>query len=269
MNFDSVEPGPFLFFSDLHIQNGDDPKYKALIKVLSDQRAKGLKGVFFLGDIFDLMVGPYDLWRKLYAEFFTVLHDFDKQNIFVVWIQGNHDFFIESLAHDYSKRIQVVDTEYVFLTQVCGQQKKFYLSHGDLVNAEDNKYQRWRKFTRHPLFHSFLSLWPESLAERVLLPWAQKSSAKSRRSYVQTASEEIFLRKLYRNAAIEKWNAGFDGVFMGHCHLFDDFKNKSTQKFYLNLGSVFDLPKGNVMRYGIWDSRVSAFPNTKLYSTIE
>jgi UDP-2,3-diacylglucosamine hydrolase len=266
-----LEPGEMVFLSDLHIKNPQDPVYATLNKFLESELKKdsSLAAIFLLGDIFDLLVGPFEFWFEEYPHFFKNLKEHLNKGTRIVWIEGNHDFFIESLLSEFPRGLTVADPFFIFDTGVCGIRQRIHLSHGDLVNTRDKPYLRWRAITRNLILRSFLSLVPQALAKKFLKPWAEKVSRRSRESYASTPEQETFLRTLYRNCARNLWQKGFYGVFMGHVHLRDEYVDRQNGHFYFNLGSRYDSKSSDTLRYVRWNPEHEPFPNTKLYSTIE
>ncbi len=265
----TLNSGQFLFFSDLHIKNNSDPVYRGFVKLLSEElNNNSLKGIFLLGDIFDLLVGPFPFWIEEYSEFFRLIDSYKKKGVEIVWVEGNHDFFLDELVSRANLDVDICDPDYVFCVETPSGLRKIFVSHGDLVNPSDTSYFRWRFITRNFVFRSLLKAFGNRAGKAILKPWGENLSRNSRKSHAQYDSNNSKLKQMYRDYAESLWKSGFDGVFMGHCHIPDEFALKTLGKFYFNAGSRFDLSPPNVLRYGFWDTQSSDFPKTKLYSTI-
>ena len=241
--------------SDLHIRRSDSPVAKALVRLLRDLRTlEHPSELWLLGDIFDLLIGPYPFWLNVYAEIFDELRALQKTGCRILWIEGNHDFHFAQAVAEIP--IEVLDGE----IELSIEGRKVFLSHGDLVNQDDKSYQKWRATTRDPSFRKRLSRVPSILAQLLLRPFAE---AVSRRSRKYSGLHELDLKNMHRSFARSKFDAGFDAVFMGHCHVEDLFFQ--GQHFYLNLGSALD----GTLRYGLWNPASEPFPKVLLYPKID
>ena len=209
--------------------------------------------LWLLGDIFDLMVGPFDFWLKIYSEFFDEITRLLHSGVRILWIQGNHDFFIEGLEDRLPPGIFIRDDSIV--VELIGFGRCF-LAHGDLVDLKDRKYQRWRSFTRNSWFRTFLSCLPQKCILKYLLPFGQKMSQKSRKqsqNWEANSQFSIQNKELFREFSREKWSAGFRGVFLGHNHISDQYLEGAH--FLLNCGSSFEFQDG---RFSYFDWNVES-----------
>jgi UDP-2,3-diacylglucosamine hydrolase len=233
-------------FSDLHLKNKNDPRLDLFSKSLKKLQSQGLTELWLLGDIFDLMVGPYSFWTRKHSNIFKILESLAQQGCKILWLEGNHDFDLQAALKNSG--ITVVDGE-IQKTLLGGQ--KLWLAHGDLVDSTDTAYLKWRATTRNPKFRKVLSQIPEFFAEYALLPLAEAASHTSRQ---QHSDPEAEIRTLYRTYAKGLFAKGFDGVFLGHCHVEDMWVHDN--QFYLNLGSWL----GSSRPIGLWNPRSEPFP---------
>lgn len=236
-------------FSDLHLKNQMDAKNQAFVNLLRELRQKQVTDLWLLGDIFDLLTGPYTFWREIHSEIFHELETLARQGCRILWLEGNHDFHLKSLLTPLG--IEMIDAE---ITREIGSQKIF-LAHGDLVNPHDEAYLKWRAFTRDTRFRGLLSMTPEWIAKRFLLPMAESLSRKSRAKERDT---EKTIQATYREYAAIQWKKGFSGVILGHCHVADFCTEKGH--FYLNLGSWLDAS----LRYALWKPDSEPFPKVEM-----
>ena len=215
-------------FSDLHLSLSRRSGHEALfVKTLGDLRRNGTQELWLLGDIFDLMVGPFDFWTTRHPEFFMEIDAWTREGRSVVWVQGNHDFYLDELL---AKRGVIVSDD--FVERRFGD-KRVFLAHGDLVNPDDTKYLQWRAFTRSPWVRNLLSALPSFLRDDLLVKLGEKLSDKSRaqsRDEGRAGLEDLFVRYAKR-----KWDEGYAGVCLGHSHI--ETLLESEGHFFLNLGS--------------------------------
>ncbi len=235
-------------FSDLHIPNRPSQRATHFVEALRYLRKQEkISKLWLLGDIFDLLVGNFNFWRKLHQPIFHELKELQRSGCEILWLEGNHDFHMLEIANLVGAEVrdgpQILD--------LGKEKKKVYLAHGDLVNTADEAYMRWRAFTRNPYFRKSISLIPEAFAESRLRGLAEKISATSRN---YSARHDNNLIDLYRNFARNRFYEGFDAVFMGHCHEKDLFEQ--GRHFYLNLGSWL----GTSMEFAVWQPKKDSPP---------
>jgi len=243
--------------SDLHLKSDQVTLRRKFVKLLDALREEAkISDLWLLGDIFDLLIGPFDFWREQYSDIFEGLAKIRKAGIKVLWLEGNHDFHIQEFLDKIG--IDVADGE---ITYLGSQAQKIYLAHGDLVNHDDQLYLKWRNITRSKVFRRALDFTPNFVAKKYLLPFAEKRSASSRAHHIDRQYPR--LREMYRSFAQKKFEGGFSAVFMGHCHVEDFFIE--GKNFYINLGSALD----GTLRYALWDLEKDRFPKCLEYPKIE
>lgn len=230
-------------FSDLHLSSHQFPDHENLfVQTLKKLRNDNCQELWLLGDVFDLMVGPFEFWKELHPQFFEEIELWIKESRSVLWLQGNHDFFLEDLLGKMG--VDVHDDDVVKSIH----NKKYYLSHGDRINQEDLAYLKWRRLTRSSRFRLGLHLLPKSLQKRLIPYIGQKLSDKSR-SRSHQGQKSAHTTALYQEFATQKWSEGYDGVCIGHSHQEDLIQNEQL-KFYLNLGSWINYSP----RYALWET---------------
>ncbi|MBS1983488.1 MAG: UDP-2,3-diacylglucosamine diphosphatase [Bdellovibrionales bacterium] len=234
-------------FSDLHLPSHPDDRNVAFAETLRDLAQQQITELWLLGDIFDLLVGPYPFWHELHKDIFAALNLLRRCGCRIVWLEGNHDFHLKKICEDLD--IELYDEALRF--KVGHKKIPVYLAHGDLVNTQDSAYLRWRAFTRNIRFRKFLTWVPSTLAERALQPLAEKLSHTSRG---MERDPEADVRKLYDAFARERFAEGVHGVFLGHCHYPELLTEGAC--FYLNLGSW----TGTRWTYALWDPDSELFP---------
>jgi UDP-2,3-diacylglucosamine hydrolase len=241
-------------FSDLHLSMHKRQDHEALfIKTLRRLREEDTQELWLLGDIYDLMVGPFAFWKTLHKDFFLELEEWTRSNKKVLWVQGNHDFFISDLLNPMG--VQCSDS---FIEHPVDN-KKIFLAHGDLVNNNDKPYLRWRAFTRSRLFEEFLKIIPEKQRSQWIPQLGEKLSQKSRAQ--SSTKGRAPLQELFKTFAQQKWHEGFAGVCLGHSHIEENYQvpsqdHQSPTNFYLNLGSWINYSP----RYALWDTESYNYP---------
>lgn len=237
--------------SDLHIWGAEDPLYRALISLLSE-KASAEDVVVLAGDIFDLFVGAKSIFTGQYAEFIRAVQDAGSRGVQIHYIEGNHDFQLESVfAQDRSLQLHA---ESVSLSL---EGKRFFIAHGDLADREDRAYRFLRGALRSVPMKWVIRLVPDRLVDRV-----GKRSSQYSRGKKATLVEELpiekreRLRTAYRSYAAERLCEGFDFVILGHCHDLDEklFRLDGREGQYINVG--YPRAHGSYLRWQSGESKV-------------
>ncbi len=241
-------------FSDLHLSR-DRPEatglFADLLLRLGEDHPEPANELWLLGDVFDLMIGPFDGWLALYPDVFAALSKLKKIGWRILWIQGNHDFYLDDLFIKLG--FETSDSE--AFRHVNG--KKVYLAHGDLVNQNDEKYLKWRAWTRSSRFQRAIRWLHNSVGvqgiEKLGLQFSRRSRKKS-----QSFQAAPVVKALYRSFAETKFHEGYRVVVLGHTHIEEDWQKNEAQ--YLNLGSWINYSP----RYALWDTEIDNFPKLRL-----
>lgn len=262
-----------LLTSDLHISTPEDPVLKNFQNLLEKEFLHNSifspqdQELWLLGDIFDVLIGPFGFWLRKYLKFFSLLNRLLSEGVKIVWLQGNHDFFIEDLEHQLSPGLMIKD-DFVCINLATGH--KVFLGHGDLVDSTDTAYLRWRKTTRNPLLRALLMTAPNVFAENYLAPFASRISNKSKthsRRYLSDLKWVETQKNLFRQYANDKFSAGFSGVFLGHNHISDSLV-LGTHHFYMNCGSAEEFKNGT-FRFVEWIPESGSPPRLKVHPATE
>jgi UDP-2,3-diacylglucosamine hydrolase len=214
-----------LSISDLHLWGPEDPLYRGFIKFLDEEVKEG-DHLFILGDLFDLFVGPKDIFQSRFSELLSKLKEQSEKKVFISYIEGNHDFQLENLFEDWTDF-----SLYAENINIQWNGKRFFFCHGDKVNKSDWSYLGFRLFTRNILTQTLIEAVPGNFIDRL-----GSVMSKASRNYHYEANEEIIT--LYRNYACEKISSGMDFIVIGHTHYKDEMKFRfdSHEGQYLNVG---------------------------------
>jgi len=219
--------------SDLHISSTQDPLYRSLLSLIETRLKSG--DIFVLaGDIFDLFVGNKKVFVGRYQEFFDSLQAASVRGVKIHYIEGNHDFQIK---HVFSRieGLQVHPRD--VLIEMNG--KRFFFSHGDLVDPKDYGYFALRAFLRSPVMKAFVTVMPGRVIAAIGNAMSATSQKKGPRLPANLPTPQMErLRILYRSFAAEKLSQGYDFVVMGHCHDLDEmqFNIGGRPGQYINIG---------------------------------
>lgn len=242
---------PLYAISDLHVRGPDDPLYRSLLLLLKD-RARAGDTVVLAGDLFDLYVGNKRIFRERYREFFEAATEAGGRGVGMHYIEGNHDFQLKGAFSGVpGMTVHSLDFE----LKIEG--KRFYFSHGDLVDPKDYGYRALRLFFRSPFMRAFVALVPDSWVEWI----GQTSSRRSRdakpRLPASLPRERLeYLRNTYRSYAADRLAQGADFVVMGHCHDLDEkcFVIDGRPAQYVNVG--FPRVHGSFLSWSPGEERI-------------
>lgn len=237
--------------SDLHIRGPHDPLYRSLLALLRDRAQRG-DTVVLAGDVFDLFVGNKRVFTERYGEFLRELAAAGERGVAIHYIEGNHDFLLRrAFARIPGLALHPQDFEVTVAT------KRFFFSHGDLVDRQDYGYRFMRFMFRTWLMKLLVALFPGRLLEWIGARSSYASQARSPRLPTQLPQGRMErLRNLYRSHAAERIARGCDFVVMGHCHDLDEkfFHIDGRPGQYVNVG--FPRAHGSFLSWSPGDERI-------------
>jgi UDP-2,3-diacylglucosamine hydrolase len=220
-----------IFFSDVHLHDGDSLKTRLVMRFLEEVAARHER-IFVLGDLFDVWPGTTRYLKQRFRPVLDTFRALVKTGHDVNYVEGNHDFRLgEFFQKELGVRVHPDGLEERF-----GDRRAF-LAHGDLGNPDDRHYPRLRRVLRSDVLHGTMRLVPDRLTYEMGAMWSRWSrAAQERRPWTESRKEQI--RSIYRRSAEESFRRGFDLVFYGHTHLPDDHRATvdGRECRYVNLG---------------------------------
>ena len=197
--------GAVALLGDAHLRESDG-EVAAFVRFL-DSLPRDVRTLAILGDLFAVWIGSPDLVRPHHREVVTALKSLRARGCSLLYVEGNHDFFLRSLyGEDLFDRLATDALDLL----LAG--RRVHLAHGDLVNRRDHQYLAWRALSKNRLFFSAFSLLPAGarlgiahrLEERLAL-----TNQNFRRGF-PLAECEVYARPRIR--------AGADILVFGHFH---------------------------------------------------
>jgi UDP-2,3-diacylglucosamine hydrolase len=147
-----------LFISDLHLTEERPEANERFIDFL-EEKARGARALYILGDFFEYWIGDDDLEAPFNAVIAGLLRDISRRGVRVSLMHGNRDFLIGERFCAATGATLLPDP---FVQTIEGE--KTLLVHGDTLCTDDIEYQAWRRKARDPAFQAeFLA---KPLAER-------------------------------------------------------------------------------------------------------
>src|SRR5688572_17805530 len=155
---------PIVLLGDAHLRE-EDPEVGAFVRFL-DRLPGDIGALAILGDLFAVWIGSPDLQRPHHRQVIAALERLRSRGCLLLYIEGNHDFFLERI--DGGRLFDRLAPDSLEVT-VSG--RRIHLAHGDLVNTRDRQYLAWRRLSKNRLFFSTFSLLPArarlSIADRL------------------------------------------------------------------------------------------------------
>ncbi len=197
------------FFSDAHLGLGsieeDRQKELRLIRFLNFIQ-RDASQIYIVGDLFDYWFEYKSVVPKKYFRLFSKLAELTEHNIRLVFIAGNHDFWIKNYFRDeLGMDVHFNPVE----TVICG--KRFLIHHGDGLLKDDLGYKLLKKILR-----SKINIFLFSLIHPDIAGWLARWSSNTSRHYT---SNRTYESNGMVDFAEQKIKEGFDFVVMGHNHV--------------------------------------------------
>jgi UDP-2,3-diacylglucosamine hydrolase len=147
-----------LFISDLHLTE-ERPEANERFIAFLEEKARGARALYILGDFFEYWIGDDDLEEPFNAVLVGLLKNLSDRGVRLGLMHGNRDFLIGERFCAATGATLLPDP---FVQTIEGE--KTLLVHGDTLCTDDVEYQAWRRKARDPAFQAeFLA---KPLAER-------------------------------------------------------------------------------------------------------
>ncbi len=234
--------GKIYFVSDVHLGapalKNNHERELLFAKWLDDIKAD-VEELYLMGDIFDFWYEYKKVVPRGFLRILGRIADLTDKGVPVYFFPGNHDLWV----FDYLPTEVGVKVHHQGIVKLV-KGKKFYLAHGDGLDADDKGYIRLKKiFTNKTMRWLFSRLHPNfalSIAHR----WSKSSRL------TKMIPEKDFLVKndgLYKFARNFLQNENVDYFIMGHRHQMVNEKMTEKTRFIL-LGDWI-----NSFSYGVFD----------------
>lgn len=135
-------PAPAWLVSDLHLTPGM-PRTLAAFERLLERAARESRALFILGDFFEFWVGDEETDAAFPARVAAALSRLSASGVQVFLMHGNRDFLLgERFARAAGATLLPDPT----VIRCAGQ--RIVLTHGDMLCTDDERYMRFREWTR-------------------------------------------------------------------------------------------------------------------------
>ena len=201
----STPEGSVALLGDAHLRE-DDGEVEAFVRFL-DHLPESIGTLVILGDLFAVWIGRAELTRSHHARVLEALRRLRNRGCRLLYIEGNHDFFLSRLYRGDPFETVVLDS----LDLTLGG-KPVHLCHGDLVNSRDRQYLAWRRISKHRLFFRLFNLLPAALRGRII-EWLERSLAGTNLAY-----RGVFPETEFEAYARTRVRDGREVLVFGHFH---------------------------------------------------
>lgn len=195
-----------VFVSDAHIE-GDPDEIQDFLTFLNYLKGS-TQTLYILGDLFNLWLGPKKMVLPYQEPIIRGLQQLATSGVTLKYVEGNRDYYL-SESYLGSPFTEINSS---FLEEQIGG-KRFYLSHGDMLNDRDKLYRFWRNLSRNRILYKGFTLLPPSWGLS-LAHYLEKKFRKTNRKH-----KSYFPMERCREYAQSLFNQGYDGIILGHFHI--------------------------------------------------
>lgn len=150
-------------------------------------------------------------WQKKHTNFFKSLTELIEHNdTKIIYVQGNHDDFLESLAPIYMGNIQIVK-DYVLDTK-CG---RYFITHGDIFDHVTCN-MKWLAYLGDAGY-TFL-LWFNDLYNNLRTMAGKPYYSLSKRIKQKVKKAVSYISKFESTLSDFAHSNSYDGIICGHIH---------------------------------------------------
>jgi UDP-2,3-diacylglucosamine hydrolase len=220
------------FISDIHLglQDGQSERRKLdkLEQLFSLIKSEG-GSLYMLGDILDYWLEFRHLIPKGFSRFFCLLSDLVRHNIEVVYVAGNHDFYLGRYFDDELG----IKTMYG-MNEFHLDGMRFIVAHGDGLGDGDIGYKIFSRVIRNRFNLALLRGLHPDLAIGLMKGLSQLSRTHKPVNIVFETDRLLNFAELL---AIER---DFDYFICGHNHVKGIVELSDGSSRYVNLGTWID-----------------------------
>ena len=223
------------FISDIHIKKPGDKGSQCLERFCENELVLNSEEIYFLGDIFDFLVGEHSEHFEYYSKefgFITSLLSLEKK---VYFIQGNHDFHFQKTFLEFLKKNVKHYSNFIFLEnghERTFKKKKVYICHGDEVDFYNKAFKRWKKIYTASWFNYLVS---KIFSYKFLIKLGSWASQNSKNRGKKTFDYELMKEKYIRAAKALLGQKKVDIIIAGHTHILEN-QTYDDGRQYINNG---------------------------------
>lgn len=207
--------------SDLHIKETQEDS-NLLLSFLNHPEVQTADQVFFLGDIFDLMVGNHQEYLKRYSYFFDWVMEHPEKTIY--YFEGNHDLHLSKFFKNWCKEKEISHFRYYITFRTLNISGKDYMfGHGDSMEQGSFIHRAFRKLIFSPFSNWLINVLPFPLVQFVATFTSSITRFMNFFRYRKFKNLDL-RRKLFRQELtnfIQTLDHKPHYLFLGHSHVRD------------------------------------------------
>ena len=225
-----------VIISDLHLESTDNIKVETLKNFFEHELVKSSQGIYFLGDVFDMVIGNHIQYIFEYKFFFDKICELLKEGKTVKFFEGNHDFHLNNLFNSHFKRNNIDSENFKYFKKPQVEKlwnNKYYFGHGDELSNGNNSYLFYRKVIRSR-FVELIANYILSHKSVLAIGQTLKRNIGNEEKYEELEKNKMLFRKIIKK---NLGNKSLDFVIVGHSHSIDDY-NIDDKCRYINIGAA-------------------------------
>ena len=200
--------GAVYLVADSHLGDARAPAegFLAMLERLPDARL-----VVLMGDLCKVWLALPKFWDRQARAIMAGLQALRERGVPVWFVVGNREFFLPRDAAGAQRRGLPFDAIVPDAAVLRWGERRYGLSHGDLVNRRDAQYLRWRRVARSAAFEAVFRAIPGPLARRIAVALERTLASTNQEIKIGYPTDEL---EAFAAAVLD----GLDGFFIGHFH---------------------------------------------------
>lgn len=223
------------FISDLHIKKSGDNSEKLLQLFCENPHVRTSDSIYFLGDIFDFLLGEHKQYISKYKLFFTQVVDMLNSGKKVIFIEGNHDFHFKRVFTDFVKESSSSSHNFRYIEKgeiLTLAENKYFICHGYEIDCFNEAFNKWYAVYTSRIFQMLVTYIIPYFLVLKIGDWASNNSKKRGKKKFDLETMKAKYR-LGAQALIKEKKV--KGVVAGHTHV-PEFYTFHDNTLYLNSG---------------------------------
>lgn len=200
-----IEKDSIFVIGDSHIGLGEGAEDR-IVAWLDRVRKHEPRALYLNGDVFHYFIGDRKFRTAAVDNFLAKLEQMKDEGTEVCYIEGNRDFFVRG---SFAERAV---TRVVMRTSFFAGDRRFFLTHGDMINDRDYPYRFWRTASKNIVTRFAVKLWPAGPARR-FVDGVERRLRKSNFKHKRRLPTELM-----QEYGAKRSEEGFDVTVFGHFH---------------------------------------------------
>ena len=173
-----------------------------------DSLAGNTATLYMLGDIFNIWLGSRRFEMDHMKPVLKSLRGLSARGVKIRYVEGNRDFHIARGYFGDPFEAVIPNGE-----ELRFGGRRFWLTHGDLVNEADRQYRLWRRVSKHAGLWAIVSALPSRAGTGLanMLEGRLRGTNVRHKSYFPEEACERYGKRLIAQ--------GYDRILIGHIHM--------------------------------------------------